>query len=437
MKKLLYLYLFLTGSLMSQTVNLTLSECLEIGLLNSKELKISKSNLTGSRARIKEATSQLLPRLMFSANYTRLSDIPPFEVQVPFAPNPIKISETILNAYNLRLSLQQPLFTGFRLSSLQKVHTLNSDAAALEYTKEINEAALKIRSAFWNYYRAGMVKGLISEMLSQTEKHLNDSREFMLNGLATKNDLLKIEVQYSNSKLLLIEAENRLGLARIAFNQALGYPMSADTRISAREILPAPPKYNIGALLEEAKGNRVELKALGYRVEAGEAGIRAANSGWLPSVYLTGNLYYNRPNQRILPALDKFKETWDVGVSLNWDLWNWGYTSSQTTIAEQAKIQAETTLAQLKEAIEIDVYQNYLSLNSIYEKVEVSAQSVSQAKENYRITAEKYGVQLETSTELIDSEVALLQAKTNYSNALIDFELMRIRLEKSIGRKIY
>ena len=213
--------------------------------------------------------------------------------------------------------------------------------------------------------------------------------------------------------------------------------MSADTRISAREILPAPPKYNIGALLEEAKGNRVELKALGYRVEAGEAGIRAANSGWLPSVYLTGNLYYNRPNQRILPALDKFKETWDVGVSLNWDLWNWGYTSSQTTIAEQAKIQAETTLAQLKEAIEIDVYQNYLSLNSIYEKVEVSAQSVSQAKENYRITAEKYGVQLETSTELIDSEVALLQAKTNYSNALIDFELMRIRLEKSIGRKIY
>jgi outer membrane protein TolC len=135
--------------------------------------------------------------------------------------------------------------------------------------------------------------------------------------------------------------------------------------------------------------------------------------------------------------LDEFKGTWDVGITLSWDIWNWGGTSSQVIQAEQNLYQSQTTLDQLKENIELEVNQNYLSLKYAKEKLDVTMKTIEQADENLRTFQEKYNVQLATSTDIIDAENSLLQAKTNYTNALIDYKMAKVRLEKSIGRKIY
>jgi outer membrane protein len=58
---------------------------------------------------------------------------------------------------------------------------------------------------------------------------------------------------------------------------------------------------------------------------------------------------------------------------------------------------------------------------------------VQQASENYRMTAEKFKSGLMTSTELIDAQVSLLQAKLQLTQALVDHELAEARLEKAIG----
>ena len=50
---------------------------------------------------------------------------------------------------------------------------------------------------------------------------------------------------------------------------------------------------------------------------------------------------------------------------------------------------------------------------------------------------QKYDEQLATSTDLIDAEVSVLQAKTNLTNSLVDYQLAKVHLEKAIGRKIY
>src|SRR5450759_265998 len=74
----------------------TLEESLQLGLKNSKNLKISRSKLMGSEAKITETTSQLLPKLSFNAGYTRLSDVPPFEVKLPIFPTPVSYTHLTL-----------------------------------------------------------------------------------------------------------------------------------------------------------------------------------------------------------------------------------------------------------------------------------------------------------------------------------------------------
>jgi outer membrane protein len=152
---------------------------------------------------------------------------------------------------------------------------------------------------------------------------------------------------------------------------------------------------------------------------------------------MTGNYYYSNPNARYQPLTDQWNDTWDVGVTLSWDIWDWGLTSSKTTQAEELSVQTQALLEKLNDNIEVEVYQNYLNLFKSKEKVNVSKLSLEQASENYRITSEKYREQLATSTDLIDAEVSELRAATNLTTSLIEYNVAKVRLEKAVGRKIY
>lgn len=438
MKVIVIMFILFASSLFAQERVLTLQESLEIGLQNSKDLKISQSRINYSDAKLSEINSQFLPQFKLFGNYTRLSDnIPAFEFTSPFFPNAIRVSEPLYNNYTFKLGFTQPLFTGFKLLSSRSAAKYNLQASESDYSKEQNEVAFNIYNAYWNYYKAEELRNVIAQTLQQIENHLRDTRNFYEQGLVSNNDLLKLEVQYSNTQLMLIEAENNLKIAKIAFNKELGIDLDAQTKVAATEKSMSLVNYDLLEILNEAINNRYELKSLAYRVEGSKEGITAAQSSLFPSVYLSGNYYYSNPNPRFQPAKDEFNYNWDVGVTLSWDVWNWGLTSSQVSQAEQTKIQLETNYDQLKENIRMEVHSNYLNLLKTEEKVKVNKIALEQASENYRITAEKYNLQLVSSTDLTDAETLKLQAETNLKAAEVDYQISKLRLEKSLGRRIY
>lgn len=437
MKKVIVIIFFISCVLSAQNKTLTIDESVKIGLRNSKDLSISKSKTRFADAKITEVGSQMLPQLKFSASYTRLSEVPPFEVVTPFSPSPIRLQDAVLNNYNFRLSLQQPLFTGFRLSALRSAADYNYQASEYEYTAAINDYVVRIQEAFWNFYNSQKVVDLLTEQLGTINQHLTDTKNFLENGLATLNDVLKLEVQYSNLELKLIEAGNNLDLARINFNRVIGLELFSETEIIVQEFSFQYEKFLMPELIEEARQNRNEIKSFENRLKASEESITASNSGWYPSIYLFGNAYYNKPNQRIMPSKDQFDDTWDVGVSLNWDLWNWGHTTSQSAQAEELKLQTETNLFQLNESIEIEVTREYLNYTKSIKKVEVARKSVEQANENYRLTNEKYNSQIASSSDLIDAQTYQLEAETNLISAIVSFHISKVRLDRAAGRKLY
>lgn len=440
MKKLIFIVitvLFIISSVNAQVKILTLKESMEIGFRNSKDLIISYSKVIGSGARIDETSSQMLPQLKFSAGYTRLSEISPFVVTLPFYSKPIELAPVFLDNYTFRVSVQQPLFTGFRLSSLKNAAEFNRDAAEEDMVKDKNELAMNIEISFWNFYKMKLLKNLFDEEVKQAERHVEDTKNFLKNGMATQNDLLKLQVQYSNVRLQQIDAQNNLDLARASFNKTIGLPLVNETDIDTTRIQIIENKYNVRELVAEARSNRSELRSLNLRIEASNENLDAARSGWFPNVSLTGNWYMSKPNQRLQPPVDIFKGTWDVGISLSWDIWDWGNRQAQSQEAEQTLIQTRTSYDQVKDAVELEVNQNYMALIYDGEKLQVSRESIEQAEENYRSIQDKYNVQLATSTDLIDAENSLLQARTNYMNATIDYQLGKAKLEKAIGRAIY
>ncbi len=437
MKKIILLFFVATFATNAQNKVFTLEQSLETGLKNSKELKIAESKVIEAEAKANEVFSNFLPQISLSSSYTRLSDVPPFEVQIPFGNTKFKIQDPILNNYAVVLSLKQPIFTGFRLSSLNSAAKLNYESVKADFEKIKNETAFGIRKAFWNFYKVKKVLEVVNQNLVKVKTQLEKVRNFYENGVVTESDVLKLEVLLSEINLKKLDTENKVNLARIAFNKTLGIELSEKTEIVVDSIETDYENLSFQESLNEAMKNRFELKSVKYKLQAAGKNVSAFKSGWLPSLFLFGDFQYSRPNQRLLPLEDKFYDTWDVGVALSWKLWDWGETSSKVTQAEQRLIQAENSEKLLREAIEMEVYKNYLNLVHGKEKISASRIALESAKENYRVTAVKYSEQVIPVSDLVDAQSSLLDAQVKLQIALVDFELAKTEFYKSLGRKIY
>src|SRR5512146_1361357 len=150
MKWILIAAFLLSTAAEGQTVTrLTLEQAIALGRERSRTLKASSARAEGASARADEASSGLLPSVKFDGSYRRLSDVPPFAVSIPFWPTPIVISPTVLNNYTLRGSIQQPIFTGFRLRSNVRAAELLAEAAAFDRKNDEADLVLGITVAYW------------------------------------------------------------------------------------------------------------------------------------------------------------------------------------------------------------------------------------------------------------------------------------------------
>ena len=421
---------FTVAAASAQQRMLTVEESIAIGMENSKALHFSLLKSNYSDARSSEIAAGLYPSVKFQAGYQKLSDIPLFTIPIPGAPVTFPV---ILNNYTMRATVQQPLFTGWKLQSAANTAEYTSNAAHSEYTKDRAEIIYSIKSAYWNVYRAKELKRLSDENVRQIGQHLADIENLFKQGMATTNAVLKVKVQLSNAKVLQSDASNSVEIAIIAFNSTVGIPLDTDVGIASSLTPMTKDVPEVQHLLVKAMTERPDLHAMEWRLRASQAGVTAAQSGWLPQVYLSGNYYYSRPNQRIFPAQDQFKDTWDFGVNVQFDIWNNLTTVYQTAQAQSQYDQTKDALAMLKDGVTMEVTQNYLNVKQVKQKIQLAQLGVEQSDENLRVAQETFKAGLTTNSELLDAEVGQLQSKIQLLQALVEYELAQAKLEKSVG----
>ncbi len=433
MKKKIITAIFMIGSMMfaQQKLSLTVDQAVQTGLENSKALKSSQFKVVAAEAKTSETNALGLPSLKLNAVYTRLSDLPASTLTTPFGK--FEISPSILNNYTVKATVQQPLFTGGKISSAEDIADYSYEAAKQDFKKDKSDLIYNIKSAYWNLFRANEFKKVVDENVGQIKAHATDAENMMKQGLLTNNDLLKVQVQLSDALVRQIDAKNNVTLSMIALNNTLGLPLATEIEILSQLQTGNVSSADINSLVKKAVENRPEILGMNARLKMSESNLTIARSGWYPQIFLVGNYNYLNPNQRIFPAKNEFKGTWDVSVSLSYDLWNWNTSGNQSTQAEAQLSQTEQALSQMKDGILLEVTQSYLTLNQTNERAVVARKGVEQAEENYRVTNERYKKGLNVNSDLLDAEVALLQAKLNYTQSLIEFELSNARLSRSVG----
>ncbi len=432
MKKLLLTLLIGITSINAQTEPLTIEESLIIGLNSSYEIKIANSDTLISDAQVTSAWSNMLPKVTLGANYNHLSEMP-IQFNLPF---PQSTNSDALTAIYANAEIEQPLFTGFRLLSLKNASEYNKEASLLENSKVKNNRALEIKVAFWSYFKAEKFIEVITENLTVVESQLNNIDNLLKTGLATKSDQLKLRVAKADVESKLIDAKHRSKLAQANFNRIIGFAINTNTKIVAPNYIEELSSNDFNTILNEALSSRLELAANNYRIKAADEIITAAKSTWFPQVSAFGSYNYLKLDGGTLLNEDP-ANFWMVGLGMKWNIWDWWKTSSNATIAEEQHFQIEVASKMLREKIEIEVYSNFLNLESEANKIKLNKLRVESAEENFRIIDDKFNAQVATSTELTEASTLLTEAKITLINSYINYKLARLKLDNSIGRKIY
>jgi outer membrane protein len=414
----------------------TLPECVRIALANNPGLKMAESEAGIAREDVVQARAAQRPALDFSGSYRRQSAVPELNIDVPL---PIPIFQQggfklgSLDNSDLRLTVTQPLFTGFRLRQGKAAAEAVSGAKMADLKRQSNELIFKVESAYAAVLQAQQGAEIARSARSQIAAHLSDVETMVAQGLARRDERLRVEVKATEADLALLRAENGVALATAALENLLSVPLPEGDEFA--EI--SPGDFEPGDLeqsLQMAAANRPELASLAQIAKAGQAGKKIARGSRLPSLAGFATLGYGKPGLDFIK--NEWMDYWLVGVGAEWNLWNWGKTGSKI---EQAELRLQGIAAserQLRDAIFLDVKQAHLRLAESAKRLQVAARLAEQAQASFAVAGKQFQQVQASHTDFFDAQSELTRALLQKAEAQIESALARANWRRAVGLSV-
>ncbi|MBM3539406.1 MAG: TolC family protein, partial [Alphaproteobacteria bacterium] len=240
--------------------------------------------------------------------------------------------------------------------------------------------------------------------------------------------------QRARERAQLIEAGNLRDAALIDLRRLIGADADAVIDLVDPIAQPAPAVPAAApTAVESALKARPELRALSARLMGAELRQQAAAASNKPTINLTGGVDYANPNPRIFPRKAEWQESWDVGVNVNWSVFDFGRSKAQIAEAAAAAKATRARIAELESVVSADVRQRLLDRESAHAIVAASDEAVNSAVEARRVIADRFGAGVATSTDVIVAQVAQLETELARTRALANLRLAEARLERTIG----
>ena len=414
-------------------LRLTLEDAMARGLDTSHRIAEAVARGDAADATVGQRHAALMPQLAAQAGYTRTNHVETFGVPLPS--NQLRvIYPDVPDNYRSRLDLQWPIYTAGRLDALERAARIEATASSDDVATARRDLALEIARAYWALVSASASVSVVEESVRRVDAHLQDVRNQLASGLVPPNDVLTVETQESRQRMLAIQARGNRDVAAAELARLVG--IAPGTAIEAAADLEPPPPEPIAieALVDAAKQQRPERAALVKRVEAAAERSRAAAAGLKPTMAVGGGVDYARPNPRIFPREARWRTSWDASVNANWPLFDGGRARADAAEAGALARAVQERLADLDAALAVEVRQRVTELESSRAAIDAAADAIRSATEARRVVGERFRAGVATSTDVLDAQVAILQAELDRTQAIANARVARARLDRALGR---
>lgn len=420
------------GSQAQEKRTLSLKEAISLSIQNSKQLKLSQTKIDAAMSSVKEAKNAQLPEASISGSYLRINE-PNISGSLLGGSDSSGSGSSFPKVNSLAYAMASvsiPVFSGFMIQSQKESAKYLAEAARLDAVKDREAVIQNTINAYSNLYKAQQAVALVKENLRQQEQRVTDFTNLEKNGLVARNDLLKVQLQQSNVDVSLLESESNLKIASITMDLLLGIPESTDLE-AVNDTYDQGVVANGKGVAEweqVAMTNRTDNAALQAREKAATAGVKGAKGGYYPSVAITGGYV-----ALTVPNALTVTNAINAGIGVKYNVSSLWKNSVKVDDAKIQLAQVRVNEEMLQDNIHISInraYQDYL-VNQ--KKIDMYQKAIDQAEENYKIVKNKQENNLATTTDLLEADVANIQAKLNFAFAKADAMVAYSKLLETAG----
>jgi outer membrane protein len=415
---------------------LSLRDAVRQAMARSKVIEASGASNDAALARITQARSGLLPKVNFAESWTR-SDNPVFVFSSLLTQQQFSVSNfglaslnhpDFLNNFQSLVTADQPLYDAGKTKRAVRTATLGKHLSQEEARRTQMEVISQVVLHYSDTQLGAEQVKVATQAMRSAEADLERAETRRSNGMATDADVLSIRVHIAAIHEEQIRRNADLEVSRAAMNDAIGLPLDTDHALTT-PLAPLPLVPNEISGLEKS-GIDTGPNARQTRIAREIAGVQAADarSNYLPQVALGGAFEVDR--QRFVY---RGGANWLVSIGLRWNLFNGYADKARIAEAEAAVRRTAAEQGRTDSGIRLQVRQAWAGLKSAQERIDSAQASVAEALESLRISQNRFAAGLTTVTDLLRTEIALLETQTRYVAAVHDQRIAAAMLEFAAG----
>lgn len=313
------------------------------------------------------------------------------------------------------------------LVASSKLREEAQDATALATTEDI---VLVTDQAFFNALQAQALLKVAKQNVDTRQTTEVQIHELTKNNLRSTLDLSFADVNLSQAKLLLLDAQNSVDSSMASLDAVLGLDHSQSYDLVEDDASLPPPPPDSAQLTRLALQQRPDLQALKYSQQAEVKLSRAERDQLLPTISAAGTV----GSVPVRPAAYFTQNWWGaIGVNMNIPVFNGFLFSAQ---AKEAALRAQATSEQsrnLRDSIARDVRTAWLAANTAYQRVSVTADLLKETNMALGLAQTRYRLGLSTIVELSQAEYQQTNAAIGNTNARYQYRLALATLDYQIG----
>lgn len=455
----------------------SLDSCRHLALNNNKTLKIADEAIVGASYTKKAAHAAYLPGVDFTGTYLynqhkiellgadamlpTMSFDPAtgkFNYNILTAPDgtPVKDPSTgsyiptevavipkdamsfdVHNVFAGAFTLTQPIYMGGQIRALNEIAHYGEELAKTSRKVAEQELVYGVDEAYWLVVSLKEKEKLAVSFEGLVDSLRNNVNALLNNGMATKSDLLTVEVKLNEAKIAVTKVTNGLSLARMALAQMCGLPvdrpMILADEVSLSGTSPAvADSYN----MQDVYARRQDLELIRKSILMLEGKEKLSLSTLLPKIVAVGTYSFSNPN--LIHGFEKrFGGGFSVGAALTIPIWHWGGNYNQYKAAKSATIAQRLLLEDAEEKVELQVNQARFKFQEAYKTYDMTVSNMEKANENLRQAQLGYKEGVLTVDDVTAAQTAWLQAQSEKLDAEIGIRLCNVYLAKVLGLMEY
>ncbi len=401
-------------SVWANAIDLTLEESINMALNNNKSIKISGTEVDSAKWAVEEAKGNK----GFSLGYIHTDGR---------AKTSSSQGSVIGNSFKNQIKAQLPVYTGGALEGTINKAEIGAESAELSLQNTKQQVKLDTTTAYFNILKTANLVQVGQESVNSLNGHLKNVNAQYAVGTVAKSDVLRSEVELADAQQNLIVYQNNYDLAMSNFNNIVGLELDTIVNISDK-LQYTENDLSLEDSIAYALTHRPDGIMAEKNIAMAQEQLNVAKAGGRPNVYLGAEQSW---------LSDKFPgdddNGWSVGVTTSWNVFDSNVTRSQIKQAEAAVMKTMEQEQQKKDAIQLEVRQAYLNMREAEKRIQTNQVSVEKAEEDFKIAQVRYSAGVGTNLDVIDAQVALTSARTNYIVSLYDYNTSKASLDKAMG----